>query len=187
MFLRSKELPSSWLAGLTDNSTGRHGRKSVGRMAAVANRTRKDEETDRAGRKRVPLSLPGKGRLSLVLAPVALAWYYLTQVAPALVPISPDLKVPFPAVMPYLEAAATWSGAHPGWAAAIAAALLLPGLLLPLALPRYFLWLGICVSLCLGFTYYSLSAPVENLIDSVEENVPRRELPDYLSPRKGRQ
>jgi hypothetical protein len=119
----------------------------------------------------------------LAAAPVGLSWLYLTNVAPAEVPVPQHVKVPFPAVLPYLEGMILWCAEHPFPVACIGLALLAAGPFFNTT--RYYIGLAIVVSLSLGFTYLNVSAPIERLLRAVEEKMPEdRQLPDYLPAKK---
>jgi hypothetical protein len=107
------------------------------------------------------------------------------MVAPAEVPVPAGVKVPFPAVVPHLEAMVLWCAEHPLPVACIALAMLAAGPFFNTT--RYYIILAVVASLSLGFTYLSISAPIERLIRAVEEKIPEdRQLPDYLPPAKKR-
>ena len=121
-------------------------------------------------------------RVALAAAPVALAVYYLTQVAPTEVPTLNTLDTPFPAVTQRLAEVSLWCAARPWSTAFIGLGLLVLGAILPIDRDRYYTRLAIVVGLLLGFTYYSISAPIERLLEGVRQTLPEeRMLPDPLS------
>jgi hypothetical protein len=113
------------------------------------------------------------GFLLAAAVPVGLAAYYLTQVAPGLVPLPEGAKVPFPDLTATLEVIIGWSGQNPEWVFGIGGALLAAGCLFRVAIARYYAVLAVAASVALGLTWYSISAPVDRLIRSVEDNLPR--------------
>ena len=144
---------------------------------APRSRQKAEEEPPRQKKRR---SIPIKGLAFLAAAPIALAVIYLTQMAPGLVPVPEEVTVPFPAATRFLEKVCAWSGEHPWWVAITGAGLLLPGAVSGRG-RRYYIWLAILSSLALFFMYLSISAPIDRLIHTVEENLPPpRETPDFL-------
>ncbi len=113
------------------------------------------------------------GYLLLAGIPLSLSAYYLTQVAPDLVPIPQGVKVPFPILNQVLEPVCVWSGENPQWILGIGGLLLLAGLLFRVSISRYYVTLAVTTTLALGLTWYSISAPVDRLIKNVEDNLPR--------------
>ncbi len=123
----------------------------------------------------------------LAAIPVGLAVYYLCWVAPAVVPVPPDAKVPLPSATRYFEAVAVWCGEHSRAVLVIGIALLTPGVLYRevARAERYYLRVAIIVSVILGFTYLSISTPFDRFMHAVEENVPQdNRVPDR--PGRGR-
>jgi hypothetical protein len=107
--------------------------------------------------------------------------YYLAWEAPWLVPVPPGVKVPYPEATRFLEKVAIWCGEHRVSTALLGAMLVLPGLLSRWSGPRYHLWCAILVSCALGFSYLSISAPLDRLVQQVKSNLPdARRVPDYL-------
>ena len=107
--------------------------------------------------------------------------YYLAWVAPALVPVPPGVKVPYPAATRFLEGVCAWCGQHELVVASIGAALLVPGILSRWSGPRYHMWLAVLLGCALGFSYLSISAPLDRLVERVKSALPEgREIPDYL-------
>lgn len=139
--------------------------------------------------RRSPLELLG-GRWGLCLlaaAVTALSVYYLAWVAPSLVPVPPGVSVPYPEATRLLEKACAWCGERRVAVALIGAAVVLAGLVLPGRGLRYHLWLAIVLSCALGFTYLSISAPLDRLVDRVKASLPEeRPLPDFLPGGAGR-
>ena len=109
----------------------------------------------------------------LAAIPVGLAAYYLTQVAPGIVPLPPDMVVPFPALTDAMEGICAACGRNPETVYAVAAGLLLAGCFIRYADVRYYVMLAVVVSLGLALTWYSISAPMDRLLKSVEDNLPR--------------
>ena len=110
--------------------------------------------------------------------PVALSVYYLTLVAPLVVPVPAGVSVPFPAATRFLEQVCLWCGEFPLVAVLIGLALLSPGLLFrSLRKPeRYYIPVAVVVSLALGLTYLSISAPLHrlgNAAEAVEPDTPQ--------------
>lgn len=155
---------------------------------------RKPEETEPKSRKYEP---PKKPRQGFVLAmrpfliagiPVALAVYYFVWVAPTLVPVSPGVKVPFPAATRFLEDAVLWCSDHSREVLLAAIGIMVPGLLYRSRdrTERYYLRLAIIVSVLLGFAYLSISAPIDRFMHAVEENVPQdQRVPDHSGEADG--
>jgi hypothetical protein len=107
--------------------------------------------------------------------------YYLAWVAPALVPVPPEVKVPYPAATRLLEGVCVWCGAHRIVVASIGAALLVPGFFTRWMGPPYHLKLSILLGCALGFSYISISAPLDRMVEAVKSALPDgREVPDFL-------
>ncbi len=126
-------------------------------------------------------SLPWKFIL-LAALPIALSVYFLAWVAPTLVPIPPGTKVPYPAATRFLEEVCSWCGEHRWEVTLIGLGLLASGFALRflIAAERYYVVLAALVSLALGFTYLSIAAPIDRLINAVEEAVPEdNRVPSY--------
>jgi hypothetical protein len=104
-------------------------------------------------------------------APLILLACYLTMVAPDLVPIPEGVKVPFPALTDLLEQVCAWSGKNAGTVWGFAGGLLAAGCLFKVSIGRYYVLLLLVASLCLGVTWYSISAPIDRLMNSVEDNI----------------
>ena len=113
------------------------------------------------------------GAFVVAAIPVALATFYLTRVAPDLVPLPEGIKVPFPELTAALETACAWCGENQGTAWGIAGGLLAAGCLFRVTIARYYVALAIVAALGLGLTWYSISAPVDRVIKSVEDNIPK--------------
>jgi hypothetical protein len=107
--------------------------------------------------------------------PLALLAYYLTMVAPDLVPIPEGVRVPFPILTHAIEEACAWSGKNAGTVWGIAGGLLAAGCLFKVAIGRYYVFLFLLASLGLGVTWYSISAPIDRLMHSVESNIKSHE------------
>lgn len=107
--------------------------------------------------------------------PVGILAFYVTRVAPDLLPLPPNFDAPFPVLTQALEDACIWCGENQLHVYAMAAGLLLlvPGLLFRVSAKRYFVFLTLLAILTLGITYYSVSAPVERLMRSVKDNIPQ--------------
>jgi len=110
----------------------------------------------------------------LAALPMVVSVYYLAWVAPALVPVSAGVSVPFPAATRFLETVCAWSGDHRLGVVLIGLGLLASGILFRFSLTaqRYYIVLTVTVSLALGFTYLSISAPIDRLINAVEAAIP---------------
>ncbi len=82
--------------------------------------------------------------------------------------------MPYPAATRFLEEVCSWCGEHRWEVALIGVGLLASGLAFRflIAAERYYVVLAALVSLTLGFTYLSISAPIDRLINAVEESVP---------------
>lgn len=105
---------------------------------------------------------------------IGLSFVYLTQVAPGAVPLPEDVKVPFPAATKVLEGVCAWCGENATTVAILGLVLLVPGLFprFTASKERYYTRLAILVALALGFTYISISAPIDRLIHAVEKSLP---------------
>ena len=136
--------------------------------------TKEREPPEEKKKKSSGLPIPSGGELALPLVPLALAVWYLGWEAPELVPLPEGAKVPFPAAVGFLETVCEWCGGHHSGLLWIAGGLLVAGFVVRFFLPRYFLILAVVTSLFAGFTWYTISAPVERLINNVEENLPKR-------------
>ena len=128
-------------------------------------------------KKRPPISW---GHFFLAALTLGLGVYYMCFVAPTLVPVPVGMSVPFPAATKFLEPICTWCGQNQQMILAVAGALLVPGLLFRVWGRGYYAWLILIVGLSVGFTYLSISAPIDRLLHSVENNLPERQIPDYL-------
>ncbi len=118
------------------------------------------------------------GRLLGAAAVLALTVYYLTQTAPTLVPLPEGVNVPFPAATEALEKACAWCGENFKAVAGVAGFLLLFGLFCD---KSYYTTLIVIACLGLGFTYISISAPIDRLLHSVDGTLNQeREFPDYM-------
>ena len=102
---------------------------------------------------------------------ISLLAYYVTRVAPGL-PLNPD--PPFPVLAQAIEDACFWCGENQGYTFAIAAGLLVPGIILfRVSAKRYYVFLTLMAILTLGITYYFVSAPIERLFQSVKDSIPK--------------
>ncbi len=140
----------------------------------------KKKKAQKKSQRRGP-SLPWKFIL-LAALPISLSVYYLAWVAPTLVPVPPGVNVPYPAATRFLEEVCSWCGRHRWEVALIGLGLLASGFAfrLLIAAERYYVVLAALVSLALGFTYLSISAPIDRLINAVEEAVPEdNRVPSY--------
>jgi hypothetical protein len=135
---------------------------------------KKEERYAPPSKKKKGAPAPTVNEVVACAASLILAVYYLAWVAPGLVPLPPGTKVAFPLATRVLEALCEWCGRSRMEVVGIAAGLLGAGFLLRLFFRNYFYTLAIGVALLLGFTWYSISAPVDRLIHSVEENLPKR-------------
>ncbi len=107
-------------------------------------------------------------RVAWTALPIGLAVYYLTLVAPSLVPLAPNIDVPYPQLTRTLEPFCAWCGAHPEIVAAVGLALLIPVALSEIWPQRIHVWTIILVTFGLSATYLSISAPVDRLITSFD-------------------
>ena len=89
-------------------------------------------------------------------------------------PLPEGIKPPFPLATRLLEELCGWCGANRPNVVVIAMGLFAAGFAIRFAFQNYFYYLAIAVGLVVGFTWYSTAAPVERLIQSVEENLPKR-------------
>jgi len=106
---------------------------------------------------------------------------YMTLVAPSLVDSLEGVEVPFPAATAFLAEACRWCGKNPYTAALIALGAVAGGVLPLIPSRHYYIALTVVASLALGFTYYSISAPVDRLMKQVKDNLPEeRKIPDFL-------
>ena len=110
----------------------------------------------------------------LAAVPVAVSVYYVSWVAPALVPVPAWLHVFSPDVTRCIEGMCSWCGEHRWAVVLIGIGLLVPGLCYRLLdrRERYYLRLAVIVSLALGVTYLSISAPLGRLDSAVDEAIP---------------
>ena len=114
--------------------------------------------------------------------PIGILAVYTTLITPDLIPLPRSLNVPFPAATRFLESVCKWCGEHPWHVLGIGAALLLPGILFRFMARRYYIWLTIIMTLTLGFTYISISAPIDRLFNEVEATLKGYDR-DYELPR----
>ena len=115
--------------------------------------------------------------LLIAAIPVALSAYYLSWVAPDLLPAPPDVRVPFPWASEFLQKVCSWCGRNRLEVVLMGTGLLAPGILCRMAArrERYCLRLAIVCSLALGFAYFNVSAPVDRLDKAVDEAIPADE------------
>ena len=118
--------------------------------------------------------LPSGGEVAVALFPMALAVWYFGWEASDCASRMAALDVAFPALTELLVALCLWCGAHHGALFWIAGGLLAVGFVARLFVRRYFLILGVAASILVGFTWYTIAAPVERLINNVEQNLPKR-------------
>ena len=110
---------------------------------------------------------------------VALLVYYVTQVAPGLVPVPADVNVPFPKLTSLLEPVCEWCGENATRVIWGAVALVAPGFFLRGG--RYCNWIAGLAAVTLIVSYLSISAPIDRLLHRVENSLPEeREVPDFL-------
>ena len=115
-------------------------------------------------------------RLLLAAVPLAVVAYYLTDVAPGQLPLPDGVKAPFPALTEALEEFCPWCGENAGMVWGAAAALLGAGFLLQVVrvnVGMYYLGLALAATLAFALGWYSISAPVDRLLKSVEDRLPR--------------
>lgn len=140
------------------------------------------EDQEPPAKKRVRrFSLTPLTGVLLAGVPVALLALYLTKIAPELIPVPAEVNVPFPAATRFLEQVCLWCSAHPWHVLLIG--LGLPALgLIPAAGRRYRVALAVVATLALTFTYLSISAPIDRLLNTVEATLSQteRSVPDFL-------
>jgi hypothetical protein len=112
-------------------------------------------------------------RFLVTAALMALTGLYLIVLAPPLVPVPAGVRMPFPEMTHFLEKVCVWCGHNPGHVFLIGLAFLGVGFFFRVSAGRYYIFLTIVLSFGLGVTYYSISAPIDRLIKSVEDNLPR--------------
>lgn len=112
-------------------------------------------------------------RLAWASVPVGLLAYYMTMVAPRLIPVPPDVRVPFPALTTSLEELCTWCGDHRLAVLLVGAGLLLAGALFRLTAARYYVILTVVATFTLTMTFLSVSAPIDRLLKKVEASLPK--------------
>ena len=122
---------------------------------------------------RQPFTLAWRS-IFLAVVPVAVSVYYVSWVAPALVPVPAGLNVFSPDVTRFFEGMCSWCGEHRWAVALIGMGLLVPGSLYRLVdrRERYYFRLAVIVSLALGITYLNMSAPLGRLDRAVDEAIP---------------
>ncbi len=89
-------------------------------------------------------------------------------------PVPADVNVPYPAATRFLEEVCSWCGQHRWQVALIGLGFVASGVFFRFVIKveRYYVALTVLVSLGLGFTYLSILAPIDRLIDRVEEAIP---------------
>jgi type II secretory pathway component PulF len=121
------------------------------------------------------------GACSLAAVAAAGLIYYLAWVAPVLVPVPATVKVPYPQATRFLEGVSTWCGAHRLLVVATGLVLLTLAHVAGGNGPRAHLWLAMLLSTTLVFSYLSISAPIDRLVQQVRSSLNGdRPLPDYL-------
>ena len=149
-------------------------------MSAIelARRERPEKEAEERKKKRKKTIPPFPTPLEFLVSvgTLGLGVWYMGWVASGQVPVPPGTKVPFPQATAFLEAVCTWCGENQSLVVAAAVGLFVTGLFLRFLIPKYFYAMAIAVGLFTGFTWYSISAPVDRLIHNVEENIPKRKL-----------
>jgi hypothetical protein len=110
---------------------------------------------------------------------VGLLWYYLALVAPEKLPHPPGIKSPIPQVMPAFEAVCGFCASHLFGSGLIAAGVIAVGFVARVTAPRYYVGISILSLALLAFSYYAVSAPVENLIRAVEDKLPEERKFNY--------
>ena len=136
-------------------------------------------------KRRRPSAIFPNRKLALAAAiPVALLVVYSAFVAPTPteVPIPLGVKVPFPAATDFLVPIVQWCGDNPIAVIAIGVGLMLPGVFISRIANWYYPRLGIVTVLVLGFSYISIAAPIDRLINDVEQRLveEQRPIPDHL-------
>ena len=148
--------------------------------------TKKSDEETRKSQRRQRSWIPWlpwlpRNHFLFALGAVGLTVYYLLWVTPELVPVPPGVKVPFPAATQFLEGVCQWCTSHRLGVILMATGVLGFGLFLRISARRYYFWVGVLTTVCLSFTYLSISAPIDRLLRSVEEALPpERQFPDYV-------
>ncbi len=122
---------------------------------------------------RQPFTLAWRS-IFLAVVPVAVSVYYVSWVAPALVPVPAGLNVFSSDVTRFFEEMCSWCGEHRWAVILIGIGLLVPGLCYRLQAKRerFYVRLAVIVSLALGFTYLNISTPLGRLDRAVDEAIP---------------
>src|SRR5262245_48727908 len=141
-------------------------------------RERPDQEAEETKKKRKKTIPPFPTALEFLVSvgTLGVGVWYLGWVAPGQVPVPPGTKVPFPQATAFLEGLCGWCGDNQSLVVAAAVCLFVTGLFLRFLIPKYFYAMAIVLGLFTGFTWYSISAPVDRLIKDVEDNIPQRKL-----------
>jgi hypothetical protein len=158
-------------------------------MAFVYRRSRAGGQGDEAREKQGRAKLTDfPWALILISAvPVCLLACYLTFIAPVRLRGLAGADVPFPAATEFLADVSRWCEGHPFEAWLIALGLLAGGFVLPVPTGKYYIALTIAAALTLGYSYYSLSAPVDRLLKGVQDSrLPERSSTDRLRPQPRR-
>jgi hypothetical protein len=124
-------------------------------------------------------SLPWRP-LGLAAAPLALLATYLAVVAPAKVAGLEGVEVPYPEATDLLVELSLWCHGHPVELVIICLGILVPGMVLTRLARRYYTVLAIAATLTLGFGWYTISAPVDRLLQDVKDSIPEdHRVPSY--------
>ncbi len=113
--------------------------------------------------------------------PVALSVYYLGWVAPDAIPVPEGVRVPFPALTKWLERVVGWCSRNRLDVVLIGGGVLLGGVLLRFlhVEERYYVWVSILAGAMLLVTYFSVSAPIDRLLKSVEDDIQDNRVPSH--------
>lgn len=136
--------------------------------------------TEKKKKRFAPFKDAPKKPFVAALVAVGLLAFYLTRVAPSLVPVPPGIKVPFPAATQTLEGISIWCGRHQALVFLAGAGLLAGGIFARFSRGRYYIYVAVLSSLALTFTYLSISAPIDRLFKAVHDNLPKdNRVPSY--------
>ena len=163
-------------------------KKAEKRKKPARNSSDKDNSSDEKSKKKKPFKLFPNGKMAILAAvPIAITIYYVTIVAPTIIPVPHTVDVPFPKLTKFLEGVCEWCGTHKLEVLGIGIAFFLPAIFMRTFSERYCFRLFLLSSLVLCLTFISISAPIDRLIDRVEtslKNETRPPPPDYMVNKK---